>query len=53
MIHYRALFSELLGDADEVTAEAGPDAGQYPASGVPADEPGDATVSRAKREVGP
>jgi hypothetical protein len=53
MIHYRALFSELLGDADEVTAEAGPDAGQYPASGAPADEPGGATVSRAKREVGP
>jgi hypothetical protein len=49
MIHYRALFSELLGDADEVTAEADPDAGQSPASGAPADEPGDATVSRAKR----
>jgi hypothetical protein len=113
MVHYRALFSELLGQADEVapeasgtpsastaptgasptpasrattgtattrsagavpparpvpddsmtyetdnprpfqagqeTATAGPEAEEYPASSVPADESGDATASRAGR----
>jgi hypothetical protein len=79
MVHYRALFSDLLGQADDVpagagsapgstatadtyetdnpdtfravdeTASAGPEAEQYPAFDVPADESGDATASRARR----
>lgn len=109
MVHYRALFSDLLGEADDVagrpsavtvpadagsapdgtaadgpatappagaapparpapddsmtyqtddpgtfpagqeTATADPGAEEYPASDVPADEPGDATASRARR----
>jgi hypothetical protein len=62
MVHYRALFSELLGQADEAvpetpgtfqawqeTATASLEAEEYPASGAPAAESGDAVVSRTRR----
>jgi hypothetical protein len=41
MVHYRALFSELLGRPDQ--AEAAADPGHPPAARVPADEFGDET----------
>jgi hypothetical protein len=85
MVHYRALFSELLGETDDAagrpsavsvpagpgsapedsmtyeaddpgtfpaeqeTATAHPETRDYPASDVPAGEPGDATASRGRR----
>ena len=65
MVHYRALFSELLGQADDSgtyetdnpdtfraedeTPTGRPEAEHYPAFSVPADESGDATASRARR----
>jgi hypothetical protein len=65
MVHYRALFSELLGQADDSgtyetdnpdtfraedeTPTRRPEAEQYPAFDVPADESGDATAFRARR----
>jgi FtsZ-interacting cell division protein ZipA len=65
MVHYRALFSELLGPADDSstyetdststfpagqeTASAEPEAEEYQPFGGPADESGEATASRSRR----
>jgi hypothetical protein len=47
MVHYRALFSDLLGQPEE--AQAGPADGNPPAAQVPADELGDQTSPRVGR----